>query len=66
MLLNNVYNANNTVLTNLFKIYTRSYLEYASVIYFPHYLQMIDIIENVQKNFTKRLNGLTMCIVSID
>ena len=64
MLLTNVYNVDNTMLINLYKIYARPYLDYASVIYSPHYLQMIDIIENVQRKFTKRLKGLTnVCYV---
>ena len=51
MSLNNVYNAGNSVLTNLYKIYARFYLDYTSVFYSPHYLQIIDI-ENKQRNFT--------------
>ena len=58
ILLTNVYNADNTVLKNLNKIDARLYLDYASVIYSLNYLQMIDIIENVQRNFTERLKGL--------
>ena len=46
-----VYNADNSVLTNLNKIYARPYEPYASVIYSPHYLQLVDIIENVLRNF---------------
>ena len=52
MLLINVYNADNTVLTNLYKIYAKPYLDYASIIYSPHYLQIINITKNVQRNFT--------------
>ena len=35
----------------------RSLLNYASKIYSPYYTYLIDL-ENVQRNFTKRLSGL--------
>ena len=50
MLLTYVYNADNTVLKTLNKIYARLLLDHAPVIYSPHYLQMIIIIKKVQKN----------------
>ena len=42
----------------MYKSYARLYLDYAFIIYFPHHLQLIDTIERVQRNFTKRLYGL--------
>ena len=45
------------MLTNLNKIYARLYLDYASVFYTPHHLQIIDF-ENLQSNFTMWLNYL--------
>ena len=47
------------VLVSLYKIYVRSVLDYASIVYSPHFLYLIDLIENVQRNFTKRLSGLS-------
>ena len=45
-------------LINLYKCYTRTLLEYACVIFSPHHKYLIDVIENVQRCFTKRLPGL--------
>jgi hypothetical protein len=58
LILSNVFHVNRSTLVNLFKCYARPYLEYASVIFSPHYLYQINLIEKVQRNFTKRLNGL--------
>ena len=46
------------VLVNLYKCYARPLLEYCSVIFSPHYVYLIKLIENVQKRFTKKLPGL--------
>ena len=46
------------VLVNLYKCYARPLLEYCSVIFSPHYVYLINLIENVQKRFTKKLPGL--------
>jgi hypothetical protein len=48
-------NCDCNLLINLYKTYARPYLEYASVVISPHHLYLIDLIENVQRNFTKRL-----------
>ena len=45
-------------LIDLFKYYVRPILEYVSVVWSPHHIYLIDPIENVQRNFTKRLPGL--------
>ena len=45
-------------LINLYKCYTRPLLEYACVIFPPHHKYLIDVIENVQRRFTKRLPDL--------
>ena len=58
MILANVHNFENDILVNLYKTYARPYLDYNSVIYSPHYLELIDALENVQRHFTKRLHGL--------
>ena len=42
----------------LYTTYIRPILESGSVIWSPHYLQDIDRLENVQRNFTKYLAGL--------
>ena len=36
----------------------RPLLEYCSPIWFPHTLEFIDLLENVQRSFTRRLPGL--------
>ena len=36
----------------------RSLLYYGSIIYSPYYIYLIDLLENVQRNFTKKLSGL--------
>ena len=41
-----------------YKIYARHYLDYASVVYSPHCLYLIDTVESVQHHFTKRLHNL--------
>ena len=59
---NLIFNAfhfcDNQVLINLFKVYFRPQLEYASVVFSPRFLYLTDLLENVQRNFTKRLTGL--------
>ena len=45
-------------LINLYKCFSRPLLEYACVIFSPHHKYLIDVIENVQRRFTKRLPGL--------
>ena len=42
----------NQVLINLFKVYVRPQLEYASVVFSPRFLYLTDLLENVQRNFT--------------
>ena len=50
------------VLVNLYKPHARPLLEYCSAIFSPHYVYLINLIENVQKIFTKKLPGLrNMC-----
>ena len=60
MILTNVHNFENNVIVNLNETYARSYLDYNSVIYSPHHLELIDtlIIERVQRHFTNKLHGL--------
>ena len=42
-------------LFSLFRTFCRPILEYASEVWSPHFKKDIDIIENVQRSFTKRL-----------
>ena len=48
----------NETLVQLYKIYARPYLDYASVVYSSHCLYLIDTVESVQRHFTKRLHNL--------
>ena len=47
-----------TLLFKAFVVYVRPLLEYCSPVWAPVYITDIDIIERVQRRFTKRLNGL--------
>ena len=58
LVLNNVKNVNNSVLIKLFKCLIRPLFEYASVVCLPYHIGLIDVIENVQRRFTKRLYGM--------
>ena len=58
MILSNLCHFNNSLLALLFCVFARPHIEYASVIYNPDQLQYIDLLENVQRKFTKRLHGL--------
>ena len=58
MILSNIKGANTETYISLFKCYVRPILKYGAVIYMPHYMSLIDAIENVQRNFTKKLPGL--------
>ena len=42
----------------MFKTYVRPKLEYATVIWSPHSLEGIDLLESVQRKFTKRLASM--------
>ena len=50
---------NNNIIISLYKVYVRSLLDYASIIYLPYYMYLIDLLENMQRNFIKRLPGLS-------
>ena len=58
IILTNFKHVNNFTLTDLYKCYVRPILEYASVEWSPHHVYLIDLIENVLRNVTKRLPGL--------
>ena len=45
-------------LTSAFKTYVRPLVEYSSQIWSPYSIQLVMMIENVQRSFTKRLPGL--------
>ena len=51
--------SNISTLCKLFCTYVRPNLEYCSSIWSPHTLEHIDLIENVQRSFTRRLPGLS-------
>ena len=46
------------IIVKLYKCYARHLLEYCSFIFSPHLVYLINLIENVQKKFTKKLPGL--------
>jgi len=48
------------MLTRAYLVYVRPLLEVNSVIWSPHYKQDIDLIERVQRRFTKRLPGYSL------
>src|SRR6266536_750284 len=45
-------------LIRVFKVYVRPLLENLSPIWSPHYINLIQSVEKIQKSFTKRLPGL--------
>ncbi len=49
---------NRDILIQLYKTYVRSRLEASSVIWSPHLLKDIDLIEQIQRAFTRRLPGM--------
>ena len=58
MILSNIKGVNIETYISLFKCYVRSFLEYGTVIYMPHYMCLIYAIEKVQRNLIKKLPGL--------
>ena len=58
IILTNFKHVNNCTLTDLYKCYVRRILEHVSVVWSSHHVYLIDLIENVQRNFTKRLPEL--------
>ena len=52
------------MLIKLYKCFVRPVLAYASVVFSPHHICLIDLIENEQHRFTKRLYGMhNICYV---
>ena len=48
---------NNETLVKLYKTYARPFLDYASVVYSPHCLYLIDTVASVQRHFSERLHN---------
>ena len=48
----NIKCINKLIHVNLYKCYARPLLDYCSVIFFPDYVYVIYLIENLQKKFT--------------
>ena len=46
------------LLVKAFCTYVRPLLEYCTPVWSPHYRYLIDMVEKVQRRFTKRLSGL--------
>ena len=55
LILNNIKYVDNNMLIKLYKCFVRPVLEYASVVFSPHHICLIDLIENVQRRFTKTI-----------
>ena len=53
IILTNFKHVNNSTLNDQYKCYVRPILEYVSVVWAPHHVYLIDLIKNVQRNFTK-------------
>ena len=51
--------SNSSTGCKLFCTYVRPLLEYCSQVWSPYTLEIIDIIEGVQRSFTRRLSGLS-------
>ena len=48
----------------MYKCFVRPVLEYAKVVFSPHHISLIDLIENVQRRFTKSLYNMhNICYV---
>ena len=47
-----------TVMVSLYKSYIRCILEYASAVFSPQCVCLINLLENVQRHYTKLLTGL--------
>ena len=62
LLLNTFHGLNNKIVISFYKVYVTSLLDYASLIHSPYFKYLIDLLENVKRNFTKRLPGL--CILN--
>ena len=58
MTLKKLHNFENGILVKLYKTYSRPYLDYNSVIFYPYYLELIDTLEHVLRHWAKRLHGL--------
>ena len=62
LLLNTFHGLNNKIVISFYKVYVTSLLDYASLIHSPYFKYLIDLLENVKRNFTERLPGL--CILN--
>ncbi len=51
------YNRNPNFLLKMFKTFVRPRLEYATQVWSPGYKMDIDLVESVQRKFTKRISG---------
>jgi hypothetical protein len=47
------------ILVKAFTTYVRPLLEYCTPVWSPHFKKLIHMVENVQRRFTKRIDGLT-------
>ncbi|MEM7402229.1 MAG: reverse transcriptase family protein [Pseudomonadota bacterium] len=76
LLFNSFYSKNPQFLVKMYKTFIRSRLEYASEVYSPQFLKDIDLLERVQRYFTRRIPGqqsrayadrlATLCLKSLE
>ena len=55
LILKSFLSRNSITMTRAFIIYVRPFQEYCSPVWSPHFKQDIDLIENVQRSFTRKL-----------
>ena len=55
LILRSFTSRNPEILIRSFIVYVRPVLEYASIVWNPYLIKDINVLENVQKNFTKRI-----------
>jgi hypothetical protein len=58
LMLRSFINRDKFFLTRMFKTYIRPIVEYCSCVWCPHFIKDIDLIESIQRRFTRSIPGL--------